>query len=552
MPTVKLNKEVFEKLVGKKLPIEKLKDRISMLGTDLENIENNEINVEVFPNRPDMLSEQGFARAFSSFINVKTGFRKYNVNKSDKKIIIDKSVNLVRPYTACAIVKGIEFNDEKIKEIIQIQEKMHITYGRNRKKVAIGIYPMENIKFPITYFAEDPTKIKFKPLEFDREITALQVLSMHPTGREYGHLLEGKAMFPFFKDANKKILSMPPIINSHDIGKVSENTTDLFIECSGFNFEYLDTCLNIIVTALADMGGKIYSVELNYGNEKTTTPNLSGKKWNLSLDYINERLGLNLKEKDLKELLAKMGHDYKNGEVLVPSYRADILHPIDFVEEVAIAYGYENFVPVIPDVSTIGKEDGFEKFKKKVSEILIGLKLLEVETYNLTSKEAQNDKMLTKFELVELKSAVNSEYNILRYWMTPSLMNILNKNLDKEYPQHIFGIGRVFNIDENEETGIKEKENLAITLCDELTDFTSIKQILDYLMRKLDVKYLIEEGTHESAIPGRIGNIIIEKKMIGQLSEIHPQVLDNWQLENPVSFLEIDLSTLFKLINKIK
>jgi phenylalanyl-tRNA synthetase beta chain len=73
MPTVNLNKKEFEKLVGKKLPIEKLKDRISMLGTDLEDIKGNEIIVEVFPDRPDMISEQGFARALSSFIDAKTG-----------------------------------------------------------------------------------------------------------------------------------------------------------------------------------------------------------------------------------------------------------------------------------------------------------------------------------------------------------------------------------------------------------------------------------------------------------------------------------------------
>ena len=83
MPTVNLNKKEFEKLVGKKLELDKLKDRISMLGTDLEKIEGNEIIVEVFPNRPDMLSEQGFARAFSSFINIKKGLREYEVKKSN-------------------------------------------------------------------------------------------------------------------------------------------------------------------------------------------------------------------------------------------------------------------------------------------------------------------------------------------------------------------------------------------------------------------------------------------------------------------------------------
>ena len=179
MPTITINKKGLKG----NLSLDELKDRISMLGTDLESIDENEINVEIFPDRPDMLSEQGFARAFNSFINVETGLKKYKVEKSNEKVIIDKSVKEVRPFTACAIIKGIKFDDEKIKEVVQIQEKLHVTYGRNRKKVAIGIYPYEKIKPPIRFFAESPDKIKFIPLEFDKEITGLQILSMHPTGR---------------------------------------------------------------------------------------------------------------------------------------------------------------------------------------------------------------------------------------------------------------------------------------------------------------------------------------------------------------------------------
>ena len=92
LPTVTLNKTVFEKLVGKELPLEELKDRISMLGTDLESIENDEIHVEIFPNRPDLLSEQGFARAFSSFIGVQPGLRNYKVQSSGQKVIVDSAL----------------------------------------------------------------------------------------------------------------------------------------------------------------------------------------------------------------------------------------------------------------------------------------------------------------------------------------------------------------------------------------------------------------------------------------------------------------------------
>src|SRR3989344_4311340 len=144
MPTVTLNKAVVETLVGKELPLEQLKDRISMLGTDLESVEGNEIIVEIFPKRPDLLSEQGFARAFSSFIGVKTGLRKYAVKESGYKVIIDPSV-VMRPYTACAIVKKLAFDDEKLRQIIQLQEKLATTFGRNRKKSAYGIYPLQHI-----------------------------------------------------------------------------------------------------------------------------------------------------------------------------------------------------------------------------------------------------------------------------------------------------------------------------------------------------------------------------------------------------------------------
>ena len=363
MPTININKQVFEKLVGKKLPVEKLKDRISFLGTDLESVEKDEIVAEIFPNRPDMLSVQGFARAFSSFIGVKTGLSQFKVEDSKEKVVIEKSVSDVRPYTACAIVKNIKYDDEKIKEVIDIQEKLHITYGRNRRKVAIGIYPFEKIKPPIRFLAKKPEEIRFQPLEFSRKVNGKQILSQHPAGRDYGHLLEGLKKYPIFVDANDEILSMPPIINSHKTGKISEKTKDVFIECSGFDFRVLQKCLSIIVTAMADMGGKIYSMKLCYPNKIHVTPDLKPEEMKVDTKYINKWLGLNLKESQFKKLLERMGYGYKNKKAQIPAYRADIIHQCDIAEDIAIAYGYENFKEEIPEVATIAEEDKFEIFK---------------------------------------------------------------------------------------------------------------------------------------------------------------------------------------------
>ena len=539
MPTVNLNRKEFEKLVGKKLSLDKLKDRISMLGTDLEDMTDKDIIVEVFPDRPDMLSEQGFARAFSSFIGVKKGLREYKINKGSDKVIIESSVKDVRPYTTCAIVKNLKFNDEKIKQIIQIQEKLHIGLGRNRKKVAIGIYPFEKIKTPIYYKALEPGKIKFRPLEFKKELTGLQILSQHPAGRDYGCLLEGKKKFPIFIDSNNKILSMPPIINSHDTGKITEKTKDVFVECSGFDFESQMRCLNMIVTALSDMGGMVYSMELKYGNKKIITPDLKPEKMKLDVNYVNKILGLKLKEKDVKTYLESMGFGYKNKTAFIPAYRVDVIHPIDLVEDIAIAYGYENFKEEIPNVSTIGEEDSFEKFKNKVADILIGFGYLECNSYNLISEDVL-DKMEVKLDNIKVLNPVNVEYDTLRSWMIPSLMKILSENKHYEFPQKIFEVGYVF--------GKEEFVRVGLLSCHASASFTEVKQVLDYLFNNLGLSYRLEEVEHGSFIKGRVGRVYCKEKKVGYIGEISPKVIENFSLEMPIVGFEVNLSEIFEIM----
>ena len=228
MALIEFQKKQFEEEIGKL--DEEMKEKIAMFGTPIDNLDEQKIQIEVFPNRPDLISFQGFKRAFLAFLGKNTGLINYKLNKPEKNYVvhIDSSVKDVRPYTACAIIKGLKFDDEKIKEIIDIQEKLHLTIGRKRKKVAIGIYPLEKIKLPIIFKALEPDKIKFIPLESDREMSGLQILQKHPTGKEYAHLLAGKAKFPIFVDADNKILSMPPIINSLETGKVTERNKRCF------------------------------------------------------------------------------------------------------------------------------------------------------------------------------------------------------------------------------------------------------------------------------------------------------------------------------------
>jgi len=558
MAIITINKKTFEREIG--TLNDEMQNKIAMFGTPVEAVTESEVHIEVFPNRPDLLSYQGFKRSFLAFLGKKTGLKTYKVNKPEKnyEVIVDNSVKDVRPHTACAIVRGLNLDDEKIRELIEIQEKLHLTVGRKRKKVAIGIYPLEKIKLPITFKAMEPDQIKFTPLEMNRELSGLEILQRHPTGKEYAHLLAGKEKFPIFIDADKQILSMPPIINSQLTGRVTPETRDVFVECSGFDFETLKACLNIVVTSLAEVGGKIYQMNLKYKKimkKKEITPDLAPKKIKISLEKTNKLLGLNLTEKELKKLIEKMGHNYnsKNSSVEIPAWRTDILHEVDIIEDVAIAYGYENFVPEIPEISTTGKEDKVAVIKKKISEILSGLGMIEVSNYHLTNKKDQLEKMgVGKLEnhgkerFIKVEKS-KTEYNTLRANLTHLLLKNFSENIDSEYPQEIFEIGRVFQA---RDEGVGEKEVLAAAVSPE--NYTKIRQILGYLFKMLDLKIEIKEAENFPLhfIDGRVAEIVLENKKLGFLGEIHPRILKNWKIKMPVSLFEIELYDILKELIK--
>lgn len=540
MATVKFSRKEFEKHVKITSEIE---EKIALFGTPLESLTKDEVEVEIFPNRPDLLSLQGYLRAFLAFLGKKTGIKVYKINSPQKDYVvkIDKSVKEVRPYTACAIVKNLSFNDEKIKEIVNIQEKIHTTLGRNRKKIAIGIYPLEKIRLPIKFEARDPKDIKFIPLEVNKEMNGNQILREHPTGREYAHLLEGKSKYPVFVDSDGQILSMPPIINSHNTGKISEKTSEVFIECSGFDIDILKKTLNILITMMAEMGGKVYQMKLQ-SDKLIITPDLTTKKMKIKLENANKTLGLDLKEQDVKRLLEKMGYEYKNKIVSIPAWRTDILHEVDIIEDIAIAYGYDKFIPEIPEISTIGSENKKEIIKRKISEVLVGLGLQEISTYHLITKE--DLKKIGEKKVIEVEKS-KTDYSVLRPNLVCSSLKILSENIDVDYPQRIFELGTVFSAEEKEETDIKESEFLCISSSP--SNFTETKQILEYLGKMLGLNINIDIVEDPLMISGRVGKVILNKKEIGVIGEVHPSILKKFHLKLPVSIIEINLEEILKI-----
>lgn len=541
MTNITISLKELETRIKKKIPLEQLEHQISMMGIGVEGISGDVVTLDISPNRPDLLSNYNFFRFASNFILNTKPKLEYLKIKSEYKVIVDQSLKNIRPYTSCAIIADVSFDDEAISSLINLQEKLHTTLCRNRKKAAIGVYPMDAIEFPVYFKALDAESIKFTALDGKDEQSAFEIIKSTDAGKAYGYLLEGLSKYPVFIDSKGDILSMPPVINSEKTGRVSTGTKNIFIEVSGFDLSFTSFVLNIIVSSILEKGGRLFGVNIDYKTKKYTFPDFSIKKNKLDTKYAQRLLGVNLKEQEIKKALNKMGHEYKNGFVYTPSWRADILHQIDLVEEIAIGYGYENFKEEIPNIATIGQEDAFSVFCDKISYLLVGYNLFEVNTLELSGYDNLTKKMNLQEEPISLKNSISEKYNKLRNFLLPSLMEVFSNNIHNDYPQKIFEIGEVF-------TKEGEKTRLCIALLDAKASFTDIKQISGSLFSSLDIEEKYQDLDHPSFIEGRCAKITIGRKEVGFLGEISPYVLEAWGLTYPVCAMEIYLKELFSLV----
>ncbi len=550
MPTIEVSHQDLCRLVGKSIPINKLKEEgILFAKGEIDEAKGDLLKIDIKDtNRPDLWSTEGIAREIKGRY-VSGGLPRYKTKKSGIVVKVDKGLKGIRPFTVCAVVKNLKIYDHSLSQLIQLQEKVSVTFGRNRKEVAIGVYDLNRIKPPIRFTTVKPDGIKFIPLEFRKALTPRQILKEHPKGREFGYLLEALPEYPMFIDSAEEVLSIPPIINSEYTGKVTKETKDVFIECSGFNLKFLIPALNVMVAALSDRGGDIERVRVVYPGRVLETPELEPKAFELNLEYLNTVSGLDLSIERACRLLNQARYEAKPSgkriKLLYPAYRQDIMHQRDVVEDVLISYGYNKIEAVIPKLATVGSQNPIESFSSTVSDIMAGLGLQEVLSYILTNKKNLFEKMnLREGGSVEIENIVSANWSVFRTWLLPSLLEFLSRNKHVEYPQGIFEIGDVVNLDNREETKTKDTRKMAVALTDNVVGYEDISSVLDSLLRSLGTEYKLNRIEHPSFIRGRVAGIFVRGRKIGFVGEINPLVLEKWDLEKPVVGLELDLQGL--------
>jgi len=265
MPTTEFAFQELCALLGRQVRPDEVRDSISMLGVDVERIDSEKIVIEVFPNRPDMLGIEGFSRALKGVMDIDRGLTEYRTEDSGIKLYVESSVKEVRPYISAGVVRDISLTQGHLVSLMNIQEKLHITHGRNRKKVAIGVHDLSKVTPPFVYKAVGPEELSFVPLDTDVRMSLSEILKKHPKGMAYASTLRGFSKYPVILDKNIEVLSFPPIINGERT-RLSESTQAVFIDVTGTDRKAVAQAMNILVAGLLDRCGIAGSVEILEGN----------------------------------------------------------------------------------------------------------------------------------------------------------------------------------------------------------------------------------------------------------------------------------------------
>lgn len=554
MPTIEASYSDLCRLVGRRLRRDTLDQEMMYAKGEIDLRDRDLLKIDIKDtNRPDLWSAEGIAREIRYRHGTK-GMMPYTVKKSGIEVHVDPRTQRVRPAAAAAVISDLRIDARVLSQLIQLQEKISQTFGRKRKEVAIGIYELDRIVPPLKYTATAPDGLRFVPLGFRKAMTPQEILAGHPKGKEYGHLIASSPVYPLWTDAEGTVLSLPPVINSEITGKVTENTRNIFIECTGQSDKFILPALAVLVAACIDRGGQAQSVEICYPHRRVRTPDFTPKQVSVDLAYVNRVSGLGLSPAQARQLFLRSGYAVKSvkGSVwtlLYPAYRQDIMHPIDVVEDLIISRGYNAVPPDRVALPAAGRQLPDELLAYQFGELLIGMGFQEVMNYTLTSKDMLFRKMNRPVQdCVEIENPVSVNWSVFRTGLLPSLLGFLVSNRHVEYPQRIFELGTAVIPDPAAPTRARDVRKLAAVIADSSAGYERMSPVLHAFMRSIGIAFSLKPARHPSLIGGRTASVVAGGTECGMIGEVHPQVLENFGIEIPVVAMELDADVLMGMV----
>ena len=565
MPTITCRYYDLENLVGEAFSIERLEELLCLAKSEIKEFdeEEEELKIEINDtNRPDLWCAEGLARQIAChlrgeardypfFSPVQEGGEAGSTPLN--RIVVEAGLEKIRPFVGAFIARGAAMTDEVLVQMIQTQEKLAENLGRRRATVAIGIYNAAKISFPVHYRAVDPDSTSFIPLGFEEEMPLSRILAEHPKGIEYAALVSGFDRVPFLVDSAGGVLSFPPIINSRWSGEVMVGDEELFVEATGPDLKTLVLALNILAANFADRGAAIERVEIEYPYDSpfgrtVVVPRPMADPIRMAWDDFGRSLGEDVDGETITSALEAYGCRVENDgpdrvSVAAPAFRNDYMHPVDVIEDFAISRGYGSFEPVMPDEFTVGKLARSTAMADAARDRMIGFGYEEIISSMFTSRADLVEKMSLPPDtrLVEVENALSESYSVLRNSVFPSLLSVESASGTALYPHRLFEVGEVVLLAPEDSSGCVTRTGLAALLAGAEASFSEIHSTLDLLLYYLNMEGKLRPIDHPSFITGRAGEITVGDKAVGLIGEIHPEILECWEIGTPCAAFEICL-----------
>jgi phenylalanyl-tRNA synthetase beta chain len=580
MPVVDVDPDELRRLTGTDRDDETLKEDLFALGLEFEGeTDDGEFELEFAPDRLDRLSVEGIARSLRYQYGADRGVYVPDVTDAEWTIEVDADVPDERPYVTGAIVRGLDLGEAELESIIQLQEKLHATMGRERAKGAIGVHDLTMLKPAgddkrIVYTGVEPDADTFVPLDDDAERTPADVLATHPVGETYGHLVADFERYPAIYD-DVGLFSFPPVINGRRT-EVEASSRDLFVEMTGTDQWTIDKMLNIVCYALSARGGTVEEVRVSYPDADVyaddrvdlvepgvdlVRPDLSTTEKTVAHERIESLLGISLDPREVVDLAERSGLDAERTEVgddelayevTVPPYRVDVLHPLDVVDDVGRAYGFNDLTPRYPEVGTVGGRHERSRRERAVRETLVGVGFEDTLNFHLTGRSDNYDRMnvapgddvLGGGEAPRITDPYSEDYGVVRTWALPSLCAVLGNNTHRSYPQHLAEVGLATRVDENDPTNVAERRTVAGVVAEDGASYEDARSRLRAVARSFGADLETPATDHPSFLDGRCAEVVLDGESAGVVGELHPEVIVAHDVEVPVAAFEFRLDAL--------
>ncbi|XP_038708255.1 phenylalanine--tRNA ligase beta subunit, cytoplasmic [Tripterygium wilfordii] len=590
MPTVSVGRDRLFNALGKTYTQEEFEDLCFRFGIELDDVttekeiirkelhleesktvaagDDEEIiyKIEVPANRYDLLCLEGIAQALRVFLGEEER-PTYNLAEISKKSMLKMHVkpetSLIRPFVVCAVLRGMTFDEASYKSFIDLQDKLHQNICRRRTLVAIGTHDLDRLQGPFSYEALPPADINFVPLKQDKNFRADELMEFYRSDlklKKFLHIIENSPVFPVIYDSNRTVLSLPPIINGAH-SAITLKTKNVFIECTATDLTKAKIVLNTMATIFSSYCGRKFEVEpveVIYSDGKSFVyPDLSVYNMQVPLEYITGLMGVSLELDEVTCLLNRMqlrseqsivNAEQCNINVTVPPTRSDVLHPCDVMEDVAIAYGYNNIPKKkLTSIKPLALNELSDLIRLEVA--MNGF----VETLNwilLSSNE--NSHMLNRDDdkTVVISNPRTSDFEVVRTSLMPGTLKTVAYNKDHPKPIKIFEVGDIACLDGKRDVGASNRRMLAALHCGANSGFELIHSLVDRVMEVMgtpfvpagdDTGYYIKRSDAPEFLQGRQASIIYKGKCIGIFGIVHPEVLSNFGIPDPCSHLELDI-----------